>query len=205
MITINVGHLYPNELNLYGENGNIKALKYALEKYSVQVNVTNINESDPIDFNQYDFLYIGSGRPIFLRKAKERLKIYKEEILNYLNQDKFFLITGNALSIFDFLGLYEVLIPDSRIVADIIGTSSLCNGMIRGFQNTEYLIKNLNNIIFNLDNPNGNDFSPFEGFKYHNLYVTSLIGPLLARNPNLTEYFAKKLREQKKTSNYLNY
>ena len=34
---IKIGHLYPYELDLYGENGNLKALKYALDKKELNV------------------------------------------------------------------------------------------------------------------------------------------------------------------------
>ena len=33
---ITIAHLYPYELALYGENGNIKALTYALEKENIK-------------------------------------------------------------------------------------------------------------------------------------------------------------------------
>ena len=194
---INIAELYPNELNLYGENGNIKALKYALEKNNINYTITQINEDDELDFSKYDFIYMGSGRPEFLKIVKKRLIPYKEDILNYLKQDKIFLVTGNALSILDFLDLYEVISCEKRIVEDINATTSLCNGVIKGFQNTEYLIKNTDNLLFNLENSTGNNHTPFEGYKYHNLYVTSIIGPILARNENLTSYFIDLLETNK--------
>ena len=203
MITLNIAHLYPNELNLYGENGNVKALKYVLGKKHINANIININEDDELHFADYDLVYIGSGRQIFLDKAKERLEPYKEDILNYIKEDKVFIITGNAISIFEFLGLYEVIHLEKRLEADVYANSSLCNGPVRGFQNTNYLIKGLRYIIFTLDNLNGNDFTPFEGFKHHNLYVTSFAGPIMARNLNLAAYMIDKAKERKKPQYYL--
>ena len=194
---INIAELYPNELNLYGENGNIKALKYALEKNNINYTITQINEDYKLDFSKYDFIYMGSGRPEFLKIVKKRLIPYKEDILNYLKQDKIFLVTGNALSILNFLELYEVISCEKRIVEDIRATTSLCNGVIKGFQNTEYLIKNTDNLLFTFENSTGNNYTPFEGYKYHNLYVTSLIGPILARNENLVNYFIELLEANK--------
>ncbi len=194
---IKIAHLYPNELNLYGENGNIKALKYALEQEKQTVSIININENDKINFKDYDFVYIGSGRKKNLEIVNEKLQVYKEDIIDYLNKDKIFFVTGNALSLFDFLELYEIEEHEKRVVSDVEATTSLCNTNIYGFQNTEYLIKSTTNVIFNLNQGIGNNNTLLEGFNYKNLYVTSFIGPILARNPKLTAYFVNLLIENK--------
>ena len=48
-----VAHLYSDLLNLYGENGNIKALKKHLEEQGVMVNVEFLTINDSIDFKKY--------------------------------------------------------------------------------------------------------------------------------------------------------
>jgi len=197
---ITIAHLYPKELDLYGENGNIKALKYALENNNIEVTIKNINKEDNPNFNEFDFVYIGSGRKIFLEKVKERLKPYKNDILKYISNNKIFLVTGNALSIFEFLGLYEVLLCSERKVADVVATTSLCNENVYGFQNTEYLLKSTEGIIFNIIKGHGNNNIFMEGYNVNNFYVTSLIGPILARNDNLTNYFVDLIIEDNKES-----
>lgn len=186
---ITIGHLYPYELTLYGENGNIKALKYALEQQNIQVNIININKEDELDLSKIDFLYVGSGRKEFLDEITTRLEPFKEQFLDYIKKDKIFLVTGNAISIFSLLGLYEVEEYDNRKVADVEATTSLCKGNILGFQNTEYLIKSTNHILFNMDKGYGNNETLMEGYQEHNFYATSIIGPILARNDALTKYF----------------
>ena len=193
-MTINIAHLFPDELNLYGENGNIKALTYMLKNNQIDYTVTNINMTDEIDFLKYDFIYIGSGRDKYLTKAQTILSKYREAILTYLKKDKIFLITGNALSIFNFLNLYEFELLPNYQVGNITATTSLCNGKIKGFQNTQYLIKSTDNLLFNLEQGVGNNKTMLEGYKYHNLYVTSIIGPILALNDNLTKYFIDTLK-----------
>ena len=190
---IKIAHLFPEELNLYGENGNIKALKYYLLKENITPKITNINLDDELNMQDYDFIYIGSGRKKNLDLVKEVLKTKKEEILNYLKQDKIFLVTGNAISLFDFLDLYEIDEYDYK-VGNVIARTSLCNGLIKAFQNTEYLIKTPSNIIFSLDKGYGNSCTMLEGYQNHNFYATSLIGPILARNKELTQYFINILK-----------
>lgn len=193
---ITIAHLYPKELDLYGENGNIKALKYALENKNIDVTFKSINKEDTLNFNEYDFIYIGSGRKTYLEKVKERLKPYKNDILKAISNNKIFLVTGNAISVFDFLELYEVELCRERKVADVVATCALCNENIYGFQNTEYLIKSTNGILFNINKGYGNNNTLMEGYNVNNFYATSIIGPILARNDNLTNYFVELLESE---------
>ena len=186
---VKIANLYPYELNLYGENGNIKALKYALEQKEVDVEIININPNDKINFNDLDFIYLGSGTKENLELVKSRLIPYRKELLRYISENRVLLVTGNALSILDFLNLYEIEETEKRVVSDVIATTSLCPDNIYGFQNTEYLIKSTNKILFNINEGYGNDGTLMEGYIENNFYVTSIIGPLLARNPKLTNYF----------------
>lgn len=186
---VKIANLYPYELNLYGENGNIKALKYALEQKEVDAEIININPNDKINFNDLDFIYLGSGTKENLELVKSRLIPYRKELLRYISENRVLLVTGNALSILDFLKLYEIEETEKRVVSDVIATTSLCPENIYGFQNTEYLIKSTNKILFNINEGYGNDGTLMEGYIENNFYVTSIIGPLLARNPKLTNYF----------------
>lgn len=186
---IRIAHLYSEELTLYGESGNIKALTYNLDKENIEYEVIRVDKDANLELDKYDFIYLGSGRPKFLDDIKKRLLPYKEEILNYIESDKIILATGNAISILDFLELYNVNRYEDRIVYDVEATTSLCKGHIKGFQNTEYLIKDTKSIIFNIEKGMGNDLLLMEGFKHKNFYATSIIGPILARNDNLNNYF----------------
>lgn len=190
---IKIGHLYPYELNLYGENGNLKALKYALEKQNITVEINNIHKEDKLDIKEYDMLYIGSGRPDFINDVKLRLEPFKQDFLDFINKDKVILATGNSIAIMELLRLYEVEYFPKRKVADITATTSLCNGKIYGFQNTEYLMKTTKNILFSMEQGYGNNNTNMEGYQEKNFYATSIIGPILARNDNLTDYFVNIL------------
>ncbi len=192
-MTINIAYFYPDLLTLYGENGNIKALKYALEKENIKVKITNIYLEDDFNLTAFDFIYIGSGAPSNLALIKKHLLPHKNEFLKYISQNKVMLVTGNALSIFDFLNLYEVSYQENFVVADCLATTHLCQGNIQAFQNTQYLLKSQSGILFEMQKGYGNNSTTLEGFSVNNFYVTSLIGPILARNINLTQYFVSLL------------
>ena len=193
---IKIAQLYPDELTLYGESGNIKAITYELNKKDIAYEIIKIDKEDELNFNDYDFIYIGSGRKSSLEDVKRRLLPYKNDILSYIEQEKIMLVTGNAISIFSFLDLYDIAYFDKRIVLDVMATTSLCKGIIKGFQNTEYLIDSTKNILFNMDNGCGNNGTKMEGYQYQNFYATSIIGPILARNDNLCNYFINILSKE---------
>lgn len=193
---ITIAHAYPYELTLYGESGNIKALTYALEQEKIPYQVILIDQTDPLELEKYDLIYFGSGRKKELEEIKKHLLPHKDELLEYIKKDKILLATGNAISIFDFLGLYEIKEYKERQVYDVCATTSLCKGKIKGFQNTEYLIQTTKNIMFNIEEGIGNNNTLLEGFQHQNFYATTIIGPILARNDNLNNYFIEKLKEK---------
>lgn len=192
---IKIGVLFKDKLNLYGEIGNIKALEYHLKNNDIKYTIDYLDIEDELDFKIYDFIYIGSGRKKELEEIKNILTFYKDDILNYINKDKVMLVTGNAVGIFDFIGLYEIEEFAKRKVADVTATTSLCNGVIKGFQNTEYLIKSTNSILFNVDSGFGNNNTLMEGYQKNNFYATSFIGPILALNDNIMNYFIDLIKE----------
>lgn len=192
---VRIAHLYPEELCLYGENGNIKALVYALKEKGIDSSIINVSKGDKLELDTYDFIYIGSGLEKNLGRIKERLIPYKEDFLRYIKLDKPILITGNALAIFDFLDKYEIEEYKEYKVADVVATSSICSGNIYGFQNTKYMIKSTNHLLFQMINGYGNQNLGMEGYHEHEMVVTSIIGPILARNISLTNYFVNVIIE----------
>ena len=73
---IKIGYLYYDLLNLYGENGNIKALKKQLEAINIKVEIHFLTVGDKIDFNKFDLIYIASG-------TEENQKIVIKDLLKY--------------------------------------------------------------------------------------------------------------------------
>ena len=62
MREIKILYLYPDILDLYGDIGNIKVLKYRMEKrgISVIVDTYSIDDNAP-DFSSYDIVVSGGG------------------------------------------------------------------------------------------------------------------------------------------------
>ena len=209
---MNIGYIYYDLLNLYGDDGNIKALKQRLTNQGVKVNIDYISLGDIINFAKYDLVYIGSGTDDNLLIALDYLKEYKNDIKKYINNNKLFLSTGNSvelfgkyikkgeekiecLDIFDYYTEYN----DKRIVNDINYSTTLIDKNIIGFENHRgHIISKEKNFLYKGDNK--------YGVLNNNFIGTYLIGPLLIRNPYFLEYYIKKildiLKKEYKEDNY---
>ena len=200
-MTIYIGHLYYDLMNLYGEIGNIKALKYSLENAGIKVVIDNLSINDDIDFSKYDILYIGSGTENNELIVLNDIKKYKNELKQYIEDNKFIIATGNSIELFgktifnkkEYKALnifdYSSKLIDKRIVGDIIIPMKNVNKDIIGFQNRGSIIENNNYPLFD------NDYTL--GINYKNFYGTYILGPILVRNPELNKYLINKLLKSK--------
>ena len=217
---INVLNLYYDLLNLYGENANTRCIKRALELNKIKVNVDLKSIGDKIDFKKYDLIYIGSGSEEDLLLALDDIKTRKEELKKYIEDDKYLILTGNAMDLFgeyietdkriDALGIFKYqtkFINESifenastdRIVGEIKAKTKLIKQEIIGFQNRCDLNINIKTPLFKTEKRFSNDLeNENEGFTYKNVYATHIIGPLLIRNPYLTDYILSNLCKDKK-------
>lgn len=189
---IRVAHLYYDLMNLYGEIGNLKVIEYQLKKQKINVIIDKLSLNDKIEFEKYDLIYIGSGTKKSTLLVLEDLKKYKQQVKEYIENNKFMLVTGNSINVFskkigdtEALNIFDFNISysNARLVGDVI----LDN--IIGFHNRDTLIENNNNPIFN---------NSEIGIHYKNFYGTYIIGPLLIRNPNFSQKFIKNLIISKK-------
>ena len=193
---INIGYLYYDLLNLYGDSGNIKTLLYHLKEQGINVNIKYMTLNEEKDFSDLDMIYIGSGTENNILLALEDLKKDKEKIKDFLKEDKILLSTGNSLELFGnyiigtqkikALGIQDyVVMGQNRIVKDVDSKDSFNNLEIIGFENHNgHNLSNTSDII------NKGSF-----------YATYIIGPILVRNPKLCSYFVHKLID-KKDSNF---
>ena len=204
---ITIGHLFYDLLNLYGESGNILALKQALETQRIAVEIRNLSLNDEWNLEELDFIYIGTGTEGNQKIALEYLKQYKESIKQYIENNKFFLATGNAMELFgeyilnkeikeETLGLFDYYTEKtkSRRVSECIFKIKNIDSKILGFENNNGKTINAKMPMFTVEKGFGTEKdSGEEGFFYKNFYGTYLIGPVLARNPELLEKLCKDL------------
>ena len=97
---IKILHLYYDIMNLYGDFGNVSIFKKHLEDQGVEVLLDKKTIGEEIDFNEYDFIFIGAGTERNLDVVIEDLKKYKDEIKEFIDKEKVILLTGNSFEAF---------------------------------------------------------------------------------------------------------
>lgn len=196
-------HLYHDLLNLYGEYGNVVVLKKHLIDQGFDVALDKKTINDDFDFNDYDFIYCGSGTEKNLMVALNDLLNRKESLIKAIDNDKVFLFTGNAMELLgktidgkeglDIVPI-ETTFTDKRFTGDVIVKNETI-GEVVGFINKCSLIKEdesikLFNYVFKQSEINDNTY---EGYHYKNVYGTHIIGPILVKNPSFMKTVIKLL------------
>lgn len=203
---ITIAHLYYDLLNLYGECGNVRILKKILEEQNVDVVVKFLTVDDKLNFEDYDFVYMGMGIEDNLKIANKHLKKYKKDIQKYIEDGKYFICTGNSYELFGkeiafesetikTLGIfdYKSKILEERKIMEISAKTDMIDKELIGFMNTGSTNDNeKENFLKNINNTDDN-----EGIIYKNFIGTYLIGPLLVRNPELLKLIVKKIIKEK--------
>ena len=201
---IKVLHLYYDLLNLYGEQGNILALKRAFKNQNVEIEVDYLSVQDKIDFQKYDLVYLGSGSTENLLIALEDIKRHKKELKKYIESKKILLATGNSYLLFgqkinnlDALGIFDYYAASSEKMAQESLMELYQEKDIIGFQNREFIVNNKKNHLFKVkEGLCDNLKSEYEGYHEYNFYGTFVIGPLLIRNPHFTNILVKEIMEK---------
>lgn len=212
MPKIKIAHLYYDLMNLYGENGNIRALKRFIERQDIKCEIHFLTIGDKIDFTKYDVIYIGSGTEKSEFLVLNDIIKYKEDIKEAILKGKHFLITGNALELFgshitdeeakehvalDIFPYYTVH-QNFRIVGSVVYSTKLIKEKIIGFQNRCGIIYDIDKPLFKVVEGSGSiPNMKKEGYLYKNFYGTYLLGPLFIRNPYLTNYLIKNIMKNK--------
>src|SRR5690554_4968601 len=62
MYQLSICHLYPDLLNLYGDHGNIQALKKRMEWRGIEAIVYPVSLGDMFSPSDYDIVFIGGGQ-----------------------------------------------------------------------------------------------------------------------------------------------
>lgn len=220
MYTLNICHLYPDLLNLYGDRGNILALLKRAQWRGIDVNISNISLGDDFQPENYDIIFLGGGQDYEQEILQQDvLKKKGPEIINAIKNDKVFLcicggyqLMGNYYKTWDgkeinYLGAIDLwtiggkkrMIGNTAYEFNFLKSDS-CDGRIVGFENHSgrtYLgegVKPLGKVIKGNGN-NGEDQT--EGAIYKNVFCTYSHGSILPKNPTFTDHLLTIALKQK--------
>jgi CobQ-like glutamine amidotransferase family enzyme len=220
MYELNICHLYPDLLNLYGDRGNIIAIAKRSQWRGINVNVTYISMGDEFDAEKYDIIFLGGGQDYEQEIIQDDVLNQKgNEIKNAIQNDKVFLaicggyqLLGNYYKTWDgkeieFLRAIDLwtiggkkrMIGNFCFECDFLKSDGF-DGKIVGFENHSgrtylgHAIKPLGKIVKGYGN-NGED--GFEGAIFRNVYCSYSHGSLLPKNPHLTDHLITLALKQK--------
>jgi lipid II isoglutaminyl synthase (glutamine-hydrolysing) len=202
---LRLAHLYPDVMNIYGDRGNVIALRFRCEARGIALEVTNVNIGDPFDPAEFDLVLIGGGQDREQRRIADdlvsrgpALKAAIEEGLPALAICGGFQLFGHryvdheggvipGIGVFDLETRHPGPRAD-RCIGDVVLATDW--GEMVGFENhggRTYLgpgAKPFGRVLRGFGN-NAEDGG--EGARQKNAIGTYLHGSLLPKNPALTD------------------
>lgn len=209
MYTISICHMYPDLLNLYGDYGNIMALKKRLEWRGIDVSIKTVSLGETFLPDDYDIVFLGGGQDYeqgILHNDLIGLK--KESMIEAVENNVIFLCicggyqlmgkyyTANNHKEIECLGAMDhwTIGGETRKTGNLIfsieGLKQQPCGYVVGFENHSgrtYLgngVSPLGKVIYGSGN-NGED--GYEGARYKNVFCSYSHGSLLPKNPGLSD------------------
>ena len=201
---IKLAHLYPKLLNIYGDGGNILALKKRCEWRGIEIEIDEINIGDEI--SEHDMYFIGGGQDLQQIAVSKELQKHKEFLTDERDRGAVFLgicggyqlmghyyqpHNGEKLLGISLLDAYTVA-GDKRFIGNVTVNSDLVEpNTLVGFENHSGLTylngstEPIGTVVVGHGN-NGKDKT--EGARFKNVFGTYLHGSFLPKNPQFADY-----------------
>ena len=210
---LNICHLYPDLLNVYGDVGNILILKHRAENRGIKVNVINVSINDEFNADDYDIVFFGGGQDYEQSIVSNDLMTNKkDELSRYINNGKVLIAICGGYQLLgkyyktdkkmiEGLGILNITTEwePERLIRNIILQSPLFSDPVVGFENhggRTYINDHtpFGKVFFGLGNTGK---SGYEGVVYKNVIATYLHGPLLPKNPQVCDYLLERALQRK--------
>jgi lipid II isoglutaminyl synthase (glutamine-hydrolysing) len=216
-MTIRVGHLYPEYLNIYADRGNIAVLSRRARWRGIGLEVEPIGLGDELRPGAHDLLYIGGGQDreqaLIAPDLAARGHAVREAVAGgssllavcggYQLLGRFY--RGRDGEVLPGAGLFplETVAGERRMIGDCLLECELEPGVRRtlaGFENHAGVTRldedaePLGRVVAGFGNDGA---SGFEGVRVASAVGTYLHGPLLPRNPWLADWLLARALEHR--------
>ena len=205
---LNICHLYPDILNLYGDRGNIITMKRRLEGRGIKVNIDECSIGQPLNADKYDIFFIGGGQDFEQEVLLRDLSSGKaQDIRTAVEEEKTFLAICGGYQMLgeyyktwdgvqlDFIGAFGVhtIGAKERMIGNYMFRTTPESGdtVVVGFENHSgktYLSEQVAPLGMMLSGNGNNGEDKTEGARYKNVFGTYSHGSLLPKNPVLCDF-----------------
>lgn len=220
MKPLTIVHLFPELLNLYGDGGNVIALRRRCEWRGIPVDVVEAGMGDAIDFAHADIVFIGGGADREQLIVKDAMMHRKADLAAYVADGGVLLAVcggyqflGHSYAMDDVvvegLGIVdmETVRGTGRLIGNAAIESDIASLPIVGFENhggrttLASGVRPLGRVLGATHGNNGED--GWEGVHQDNLVGTYLHGPLLPKNPQVADFLLARALERRGESGEL--
>ena len=197
---LNICHLYPDVLNLYGDGGNIITLTRRLRWRGIEATVTRAPIGSPVSLTGADFVFIGGGQDFEQQVLLEDLHRGRDREIRAAIEDgiPFLTICGG----YQMLGSYYETYDGQR--CDFIGALDLCTVGSKKRMIGNYKFQCTpeagGSIVVGFENHSGktrlgSGVQP--GAHYKNVFGSYSHGPMLPKNPAFADLLLATALERK--------
>lgn len=208
---LKIVHLYPIEMNIYGDTGNVLALRKRLEWRGIDADVVPVEIGEQLP-TEVDVLISGGGQDRGASEVEDDLLLRKKELRSMSNDGVVMLLVCGTYQLFghrfvtrkkeDIKGIgvldVETFAGEERLIGNISTQTDF--GHLVGYENHSGLtyVGNdsvpLGKVLSGAGN-NGDDHT--EGAVSNNVFGTYLHGPLLPKNPKFADELIRRALERK--------
>jgi CobQ-like glutamine amidotransferase family enzyme len=204
---INVGHLFPRQMNVYGDMGNVITLRYRLESRGIGFKYHTIDSIKDMKGVELDIVVGGGGQDSNQDFVQSDITKNSEILIKEFNNGlvglmicgmyqligkKFVTSDGNVIIGAGLLDI-ETIADRDRLIGNVVIDSPF--GELVGFENHSgktYLGSRMEPLGLVVKGAGNNGKDKTEGVIYKNFFGSYLHGPLLAKNPTLADELIKR-------------
>jgi CobQ-like glutamine amidotransferase family enzyme len=209
--SLNIVHLYPKEMNIYGDTGNLLVLERRAMWRGIGVQVRYVGVGDPIP-DDADIIMGGGGQDAGQGSIQDDLQ-QKAAALHRLAQKGavmlmicgMYQLFGRSFTTKEGVVIYGIgVLPLETIGGDVRMIGNTCYatsyGEIVGYENHSGITKldsEADKFGIAVLGDGNNQFDKTEGSRVHNVFGTYSHGPVLAKNPHFADELLRLALERK--------
>lgn len=191
---LKIAHLYPDDLCVCGDGGNVRCMAQRLRWRGIDCTVRELVVGSEAPYADFDLFFMGGGEEFEVSLMEDLRNGRAGELREAVESGKTFLCVCGGMQLLGRLGIVNIRTEggEKRNFGNYVYQLDDCDGghVVVGFENhagRTYLgegVRPMGSVINGYGN-NGSDMS--EGLRYKNVFGCYSHGPVLPLNPGLCD------------------